>query len=285
MDASLRAELGRLTGQTMVRHEPRSGGSTSTSLWRIELGDGGHRFVKVAADQEAIAGNRTEAAVLAANASPRLARFEAISHDGSVLITEDLSGCDWEPGLGDPARLSDAIGEIAELNAADELFVSFQGSGRNPWGDVLGDDRFAPAVGVHPAWLDRHGEALAAAALAADTSGDRLLHGDLAPGNWCRDPAVGWRFVDWASAHRGNPCVDHAIASIRLTRELGRPCATVPLRQHPDLAAFIAGRFATELLDVDWSGAPSQARVDRMADIRAGLALAAHLLDLADPYT
>ena len=283
MEGSLRARIEHLLAQQVLRAEPRAGGFTPAALWSIETEDGTGLFVKVAADHESAVGNRTEAMVMRANTSDRIARFEAISEDGYVLITEDLSQCDWRPSLDDPGALFDAIAEIGDMIAPDDLLSSFQGSGRDPWPQVLADPRFASAVGIESAWLAAHGEELSVASLAADTSGDGLVHGDLAPGNWCLGRTSGWRFVDWASAHRGNPLVDEAIAAIRLTRATGRPRPSLRLRDRPEMASLIAGRFASELLDVDWAGAPPQARVDRVADIRAGLTMLAELLVLPAP--
>jgi len=250
----------------------------------VELDDGRRVFAKVARDDETRGTNRNERVVLEGVRSRHFPNFVAATTDGTVLLIEDLSGADWDPPvLDDVEALWAAITSVGQEPGPLALFQAFQGSGRDPWSAVLADARFATAVGVDAEWLSTYGPELAAAAVQADTSGDRLLHGDVGPGNWCRRADRTWVFVDWASAYRGNPLLDHAIASIRLTRVHGRPVISPAVAETPAMVAFVAGRFAGELLDHDWTIAPAAARAARVGDIRAGLVVSAHLLGLRDP--
>jgi hypothetical protein len=216
--------------------------------------------------------------------SPHLPVLLAGTDDGQILVTESLTNYDWHPhdhGLDD---LWIAVAEFGPHLGLDLLPLNFQGAGRDTWTTVLADDRFATAVDIDGGWFRRHGIVLAATAQLADTSGDLLVHGDLGPGNWCRSREGLWKFVDWAAARRGNPLVDDAVASVRLTRLRGEPVCSPRLTDHPEIAAFVAGQFAGELLDVDWTSAPTTARTGRAADIRAGTLLTAHLLGLPQPF-
>jgi hypothetical protein len=248
------------------------------------LAGGRRAFVKFATDDDGIASNRVERIVLGTIDSPHLPSLMGMSDDAAVLITEDLSAADWTPDVPvAEASFWPAAAAIGALQAPAELPASFQGAGRDPWRNVLRDERFPAAAGLPASWLEAHGATLSAVAMRADTSGDRLVHGDLAPGNWCRDDDGRWRFVDWASAHRGNPLVDDAIAAIRLTRIGGAVRMSKRLQERPEIAVLVAGRFAAELLDVDWTGAPEVARDDRVGDIRAGIALSANVLGIEVP--
>jgi hypothetical protein len=198
-------------------------------------------------------------------------------------VTEDLTDSDWPAEPQDVQDFWDAIAEVGSHIAPESLWQSFQGSGRDTWTTVLSDDRFPSAIGLERGWFDRHGQVLAEASRRADTSGDRVVHGDLAPGNWCLTSTRRWKFVDWASAYRGNPIVDDVIASVRLTRTSSRVRCSPRVEQNAELAMFVAGRFAGEFLDVDWSGAPFQAVRDRASDIRAAVFLTAHLLNVPAP--
>jgi hypothetical protein len=252
--------------------------------WSLELQDGSLVFAKVAGDHDAVEGNLNEAQVLANVRSPHLPALVSVTDDGRVLVVEDLSDSDWTPDTREELDgLWGAVAEIGSYVGPASLWQSFQGSGRDTWSDVLSDERFAPAIGIDPRWLDRYGSSLAELSAQADTRGDRLVHGDLAPGNWCHSIQGGWRFVDWASAHRGNPVANDVIASIRLTRLRDTPTCSLRTRHDPALVAFMAGRFASELLDRDWSDAPPDARTQRIADIRAAIVLSADLTEMASP--
>ncbi len=259
-----------------------AGGFTATSCWSVELADGRRVFVKFASTDDSIVGNRVEARVLRAAKGALTPELIAVSDDATVLVTEDLSAADWMP-RDFSGEFWSAVGSVSSLEGPDDLFQAHQGSGREWWSQVMADRRFAQAMGVDAGWLALVGPSLIEASLAADTRGNRLLHGDLAPGNWCYQAAPGWRFVDWASAHRGNPLVDDAIASVRVTRVLGTVAVSPRVEDRPEFLALVGGRLASELLDVDWSAAPARARSDRIEDIRASLLLASSLLHLPAP--
>jgi hypothetical protein len=275
--------LERALDTSPVNSTAVTGGFSGSRCWSVELADGQRVFVKVADDDESVAGHRNEAIVLDSVRSRHLPSFIGIFDDGRLLVIEDLGTADWSPLPLRIDELWDAIGDVGTHAGPPSLWQSFQGSGRDTWAAVVSDDRFGSAVGLEPGWMERYESILTAASQQADTSGDQLVHGDLAPGNWCRDAAGTWRFVDWASAYRGNPAVDEVIASVRLTRLTGSPRSSTNVGEHPELAAFIAGRFASELLDVDWTGAPLHARSHRIADIQSGLSLTAHLMGLPPP--
>ncbi|MEM9033120.1 MAG: phosphotransferase [Actinomycetota bacterium] len=253
------------------------GGFTSARTYRALLDDGRTVFAKIATDD---AGRETialEARALRLGAAPMPRLFGADS-PGGVLVTEWLDA-EWSPPLHEPTPLWVSIDALAELDPPEELFLVFQGAGREWWSDVVAVDHDR----LDLPWIRRHVEVLRTASLAADTSGDRLLHGDLGPGNWCHDHARRWRFVDWGAAHRGNPLVDHTIASIRVGRSTGSPTPTPRLRARPEFAAFVTGRMVAETVETDWSGTPPHALTDRLDDIDAGLRLCAVLFDLEPP--
>jgi len=205
-----------------------------------------------------------------------------ITDDGRILITEDMSSANWSPHRFDE-EFWDAVASLGTLDALDGLFRAYQGAGREWWSRVASDEHFASTVGLDPNWLASNTSALIEASLAANTTGTSLLHGDLGPGNWCYQPERGRRFVDWASAHRGNPIVDDGIAAIRATRLVGTPVASPRLGEHPEFVAFVGGRFAAEFFDIDWRAAPARARSHRLGDIRASCTLTASLLGLSGP--
>jgi len=278
-----RSTLESALGAKVLNAEAVTGGFSRSQCWSVEFADGRSAFVKGAMDAETIAGNRNEGTVLDAIKSRHLPSLIGALDDGRLLVIENLRNADW-PDC--PRRLDDlweAIVEVGSHAGPASLWQSYQGSGRDSWGAVASDVRFSAVIGVEPSWLDRHLTTLAGASQQADTSGDRLLHGDLGPGNWCYDTYQTWKFVDWASAYRGNPIIDEVIASVRLTRLFSSPVRSSNVADHPELVAFIGGRFASELLGVDWTLAPRRAQRDRVADIQASLVLAADLLSLPAP--
>lgn len=282
MDSLVRERVEWLTAAPVAASRELTGGFTTSSTWSVKLTDGRHVFVKFAPDDESITANRNEADVLVMAGGSLAPELIGITDDGRVLVTEDLSGADWTTRRFDD-DFWEAVAAVGTLEAPAGLFQTYQGTGREWWSRVAYDERFASTVGLDPNWLASAASALTAASLSADTTGASLLHGDLGPGNWCQQSERGWRFVDWASAHRGNPIVDDAIAAIRVTRLIGAPVASPRLRERPEFVALIGGRFAAELLDVDWSVAPAGARSDRIGDIHASCALAASVLGLHDP--
>lgn len=279
VDHALHSRVETLIGSGVTSSNAVAGGFTSARCWTVVLDDGQRAFVKVATDDESAEGNRTEALVLKTAASDPMPRLIGVSDDGAILATDDLSHADWSVQNFD-ADFWGTVATIGSLQAPDTLHRSYQGDGREWWSIVAADDRFAPAVGLDPQWFHAALPKLIDASRAADTTGSQLVHGDLAPGNWCRDTGSAWRFVDWGSAHLGNPIVDDAIAAVRVTRELSTPTWSPRLHDHPEFAAFIGGRFAAELLDVDWGTAPDRARTERIHDIRASCRLASALLGL-----
>ena len=283
MHDDVRRALESLLGRRVVAHTARSGGYTAARCWTVELDDRSRVFVKVATDDETTAGNRTELIVLRGVACPHLPVLVAASDDATMIVVEDLADAVWSPRpLPELDGFWEAVAAVGVLAAPPSLPLRPQGSGRDAWSGPLADARLPAALGVSAAWFERHGAALVDASTSADTTGEQLVHGDLAPGNWCRDRSGTWRFVDWAAAARGHPLIDDAIASIRLCR-LDGETRSPRLASRPDIVTLVAGRFAAELLGVDWSDAPPSARADRVADIRAGLRLAAQLLELPDP--
>jgi hypothetical protein len=278
MDDASRRTFERLVASGVRSATSRSGGFTAARCWVVELDDGRHVFAKFATDADSVAGNHAETAALASLDTAHAPRLVAASEDGTLVVTEDLSDADWAPESGDLAGLWLALDTLHETAGPVSLPAGPQGAGRDPWDKILADPRFADAVGLQRSWLDEHGPAWSAAARRADTTGDRLAHGDPGPGNWCRSLGGDWMLVDWAAASRGNPLVDHALASLRLTRMHGAAICSPRIRERPEFAALVAGWMASELLDFDWSTAPPSARADRVADIRAGTALTADLL-------
>lgn len=280
MDDASRRAVEALVGTTVRSASARSGGFTKARCWVVGLDDGRSLFAKFAGDDESISANLVEAAVLASLDTSHAPSLVAAAEDGTLMLTDDLSNADWTPESGDLAGLwiaLDAVGDGAGAGA-ESLALGPQGAGRDPWTKVLADPRFADAVDVPPAWLDEHGPTWSAAARLADTTGDRLVHGDPGPGNWCRSADGTWLLVDWASASRGSPLFDHTLASLRLTRLRAAPVCSPRITDHPEFAALVAGWMAAELLDVDWASAPLSAPANRVADIRAGMSLSAHLL-------
>lgn len=283
VDPETLSALEQALGMRVTEAAVAIGGFSGSRCWSVGLVGGERVFVKVGGDVEAILGNRNEAAVLESIVSAHLPSFIGLFDDGRLLVTEDLGLADWSPRPNRMDGLWAAIIDIGSHIGPSSLWHRVQGPGRDTWVAAMSDDRFMSAVGLEHGWMQRYGPIVGAASAQADGSGDRLVHGDLGPGNWCRDAAGTWRFVDWAAAHRGNPVIDEVIASVRLTRLSGAPVASTNVTDHAELVAFVGGRFASELLDVDWSLAPQQARIDRVGDIRASLSLAAHLLELPMP--
>ncbi len=207
-----------------------AGGFTSARCWSVVLDDGQRVFVKVAADDDSVVANRTEALVLKTAASNPLPRLIGISDDGAILATDDLSHADWSVQRFE-ADFWRAVETIGSLEAPDTLYRVYQGDGRESWSIVAADDRFTLVAGLDPRWFDAALPMLIDASRAADTSGSRLVHGDLAPGNWCRESDSAWRFVDWAqlisatpsSTTRSQPCAYSRAQDADLVAAPARP--------------------------------------------------------------
>lgn len=274
--------LEHLLSARIERAEPRRGGYSTARCWTVWLSDGRRVFAKCGDDAEVREGIRVEALALS-GAVPSMPELLAVADDFSLLVTEDLSDHDWSSPDEDLEAFWTAVAALGSFTPPAELHQAHQGAGRDPWTEVLADPRFAFATGLDAKWLDASASQLVSSALAADTSGDTLLHGDLAPGNWCRRPDGAWRFVDWAGAFRGSPLLDDATAAMRLTRVRRRPTASSRLIANPAILSLVVGRASRELLNLSWTTSPPTARSDRIADVHAGLTVIADLLGLPPP--
>jgi hypothetical protein len=248
--SSLDERVARVAGARPVGWYPRAGGWASNERWSVTLDDGRRVFVKHGIAENLAAWLRDEHRLyveVRARFMPRLVGFD---DDGKwpLLVLEDLSDAEWPPPW-DATKIALVRATLDELHATEpptylprpvERFDSLA----NGWDDVAADPEPFLSLGLVDApWLERSLPTLIAAARAAKTDGDELIHFDVRSDNLCfaRGRAI---LVDWNLAARGNGTFDLACWLPSLAEEGGpRPHEVLPGK--PELAALLAGFFGS----------------------------------------
>jgi hypothetical protein len=165
----------------------------------------------------------------------------------TALVLEDLSAATWPPPWTD--ALVDAVrATLDELQGVDPPprlgRAGDIGDLTSGWPGVAADPEPFLALGLcSPGWLDRHLDALTAAAARAPLDGDRLVHLDVRSDNLCVR-AGRCLLVDWNQAVRGNPPLDLVLWLPSLRLEGGPPPQALAGPEAAELAVAFAGYLA-----------------------------------------
>ncbi|MHB8439787.1 MAG: hypothetical protein ACYDD4_11590 [Acidimicrobiales bacterium] len=213
---------------------------------------------------------RREAQVLAEWQASFLPGFVAfVDDDEPTLVREDLS----EARFGIPvaeqgqelAGLMHTIGQIASLPVPAWLPQSTP-EPPDPW-RLVGVGPQAERFGLRPDSV----ELLRSASLTRWRH-DAVVHGDLAPSNWCLAPR-GWVFTDWAGTRVSDSRVDPVVAAVRLRAAGIKTDLDIP--ELAGVVALIAGFVVQELAS---DRLPEEARPSKEADANAACSWALDLL-------
>ena len=132
-----------------------------------------------------------------------------------------------------------------------------------------------------PAWLERHLPVLQAASRNAPVAGNALLHRDVRSDNICiRDGEA--LLIDWNWAAAGNPLIDTVSWLPSLCAEGGPKPDEIVGREAAELAAFVAGYFASQAGLPVIPHAP-RVREVQLQQLRVALPWAARALGLPPP--
>jgi hypothetical protein len=245
-DRDVAPVLARATGRTPVSARPVDEGAYSPAgRWVVTWADGGSSFVKA---EDGDHGLVREHLVLSSVTAPWLPRFEAYdAGPPRVLVTEDLSHARWDTPVTaeDADAFAAACDALEGVPAPDGIAPMY---GAVPWPSA---EEVAATGLADASWLSRHLATLADAASRADTSGDRLVHGDVWMQNWCRVPGRGVVVVDWAAGHAGNLDPMRATGEVAV-RAAGGPHGHV-MAGRPEWAAWVAGHTVAWLAEDDGS--------------------------------
>jgi len=216
----------------------------------VVLSDGSSVFAKRAVDEMTAEWLRREHQMYQLLAGKHLAPELVGWVDGELpmLVLEDLSEAVWPPPWNsmqvDAVRL--ALSEVASVDPPEDLPIFVDGEqAHEGWNFVLAGPGDFLDLGLCDArWLDRFGHVLQAASRAAPLAGNSLLHHDVRSDNLCihRDAAL---LFDWNLACIGNPQFDIAFWVPSLAAESGLPPEELMPNCPPQLAAYIAGFFAS----------------------------------------
>jgi hypothetical protein len=168
--------------------------------------------------------------------------------DLPILILEDLSREVWPPPW-DRSQINSvlsALAEVAQSRYPDDLpkLIDREQSDEG-WNQVLLDPTAFLSLGLcHADWLEREGPELQRASSAAPLAGNSLVHCDVRSDNLClRDGAA--VLFDWNLASIGNPQFDIAFWLPSLASEGSSLPEEVMPDCPPELAAYVAGFFAS----------------------------------------
>jgi hypothetical protein len=178
--------------------------------------------------------------------SPRFIAADIVG-DAFVLVLADLSQARWPP-VWDDSLIEQAFASLDKVHAATATGIP-QGQQSDldawpNWGAVLeASDRVCDATGLTRDWLATHAGALRDLASSARVGGATFVHGDTHAGNVC---SVGERalWVDWSSAHLGDPAEDFALLATSIAADGGPLC---PLSDNA--LAIVAFNAATWLVE------------------------------------
>jgi hypothetical protein len=202
-----------------------------------------------------------------------------------VLVLEDLSDATWPPPW-DRTQIDavlSSLGELAHCQAPEWLprLADCEQPGEG-WHRVLADPSEFLSLDLCTAdWLDHAGPILRAAAAAATLAGESVLHCDVRSDNLCfrRGSAL---LVDWNLASIGNPQFDVAFWLPSLAAENGPLPEDVAPQCPAELAAYVAGFFASRAGQAGIPHAPLVRQVQSQ-QLRTALPWAARALDLPQP--
>jgi len=246
---SLTDRVARVAGARPVAWEARAGGWAANERWSVALDDGRRVFVKHGVADELARFLRDEHRFYREVRAPFMPELIGFDDDGDwpLLVLEDLAHADWPPPWDDE-RVAAVQATLQEVHAtAPPPHLPRPGervhSLATAWDDVAADPEPFLSLGLaDAAWLERSLPALTAAAHAAATDGDELIHFDVRSDNLCfaRGRAI---LVDWNLASRGNGSFDLAFWLPSLADEDGPPPHDI-LPDATEYAALMAGFFA-----------------------------------------
>jgi Ser/Thr protein kinase RdoA (MazF antagonist) len=205
--------------------------------------------------------------------------------DRPLLVLEDLSGATWPPPWN-RAQIDSVLrvlGELATIQPPEGLPHLVDGERPDEgWNLVLSNpDEFLSLGLCSAGWLDRAGPILRAAAGSAPLAGIGLLHGDVRSDNLCMRDGTAVLF-DWNLTTIGNPQVDIAFWLPSLALEKGAEAEDVLPDCPPELAAHVAGFFASQAGQPVIPHAPLVRHV-QLQQLRTALPWAVRTLGLEDP--
>jgi hypothetical protein len=282
------AVLQDLMGCQVVSLAQVSRGYTNNGRFLVTLDDGRSVFAKAAVDGATTTWLRTEHAMYEQLRGEAFVPgvFGWLDGDLPVLVIEDLSGSRWPPpwdtGMIDAVLAS--LDALARLPAPDWLprFDDGEAQGEG-WNQVLADPGEFLSLGLAgPEWLDQAGPILREAAGLAALRGNSILHCDVRSDNVCLTGDVAL-LVDWNLAQVGNPWFDVAFWLPSLAAETGLAPESVAPECPAELAAYVAGFFASRAGGPLIPHAPLVRRVQRDQLVTA-LPWAVRVLGLEPPH-
>lgn len=273
-DNDLAESTSRLLGCEITGLRPVVGGHSRALTRLADRADGGTVFIKAGSElevtvYEALRGRSFLPRQLAAEREPvSMLVLEALDPSGWVR--------EWTPQLIDATR--ELLHEVHTLPAPG---VPALGAVANPWDAIAADPtRLLRMQVCTKEWLSKHLDVLRAAATAAPTSAESLIHRDVRAANlWCGDGRL--VLVDWASAAIGDPWLDHHLWLVAVHAE-GGPAPDAAEGPHAaGHAALIAGQqpLLTPSRDAD-----PALFAQRRRRLEVALSWAARLLDLEPSY-
>ena len=228
MDDRLRSFVEGATGARVERAE-RLGSGASRAIWRVCLGDGAERVLRVDTGDGPLAGTELtlarEAVVYAALGGGPLPipRLVAARAEGDALLVERAPGSESFDGLDQTAAahlMEGYVDALAVLHGMDASRLELPGFARPERTDPARPElalwrsvfearvrRPAPLTRFAFAWLERN----------APQRADRisLCHGDVGPGNFLHANGTVTALLDWEFAHLGDPLDDLAWLAFR----------------------------------------------------------------------
>ncbi|MDC9825729.1 phosphotransferase [Devosia sp. ZB163] len=277
------ARVERLLGWAPESWRPVHGGYTPTARYAVAAGKR-TGFVKVATTDVTARQINCEIVAYSGISGDFVPRCYGADPDPDtpILIIEDLSAAAWPPPWTEAAvdQVLEAIDRMHATPSTLEHGGLLEGREAG-WPTVAADPESFLSLGLVTAdWLDSALPALIAAERSCHLAGDALTHLDLRSDNLCVTPS-GVKFIDWAEACRSAADVDLGFFLPSLAYENGpRPETILPER--PDIAALVAGFFASRAGKPDIPLSPFVRRVQR-EQLSTALPWAIRALDLPPP--
>jgi aminoglycoside phosphotransferase (APT) family kinase protein len=250
-----------------------------------ELDDGRRVFVKAGAEEVTSGFLRDEIRFYRAVDAPFLAAFlGADEEDPPFLVLEDLSGCFTVPPWTDEtiSAVLDVIEQLRSLPAPAELGSAerYREAWAPRWETVGADPEPFLSLGLcSREWLEKALPTLSAAAQAVELGGDVIVHIDIRSDNLAFVDGRA-KLLDWNWAAAGNPLLDLACWVPSLHAEGGPPPEALLPKGGAELAALLAGVWASVAGLPPPETAPG-VRAVQIAQLRVALPWAARELGLA----